>query len=240
MATFIIDCPHCKAKVGAEEKGSGSNARWVEEANEPLGEKIYVGTCPKCDSLLVGRAEQIRFEGYEGEEYDEFSDIVRVYPKPVKRFSSYRIPKTATDSLDEADRSLQSNANTAATMMFGRALEAVCRDKLLTKDEIKAGKKIMLAAGIKQLHEKKIIDARLFDWSQHLHAFRNIAAHPDDDFSISRDDAEDLQAFVYAIVEYIYDLTERYEEFKERQAERKKPRKSAAEIFAGVIPKANE
>ena len=106
--------------------------------------------------------------------------------------------------------------------MFGRALEAVCRDKLLTKEEIKAGKKVMLANGIKQLHDKKIIDARLFDWSQHLHAFRNIAAHPDDDFTISREDAEDLQAFAYAIIEYIYDLNERYEEFKERLQKKKK------------------
>lgn len=33
---------------------------------------------------------------------------------------------------------------------------------------------------------------------------------------ISRDDAEDLHVFVYAIVEYVYDLTDRYNEFKER------------------------
>ena len=40
--------------------------------------------------------------------------------------------------------------------------------------------------------------------------------------SITREDAEDLQAFVYAITEYIYDLADRYEEFKERQARRTK------------------
>jgi hypothetical protein len=187
MATFIIDCPYCKAKVGAEQRGIANHPHYDDIAGEPYGERIYLGACPKCWRLLVGRAEQIRFENYEGAEDDEWADIVRVYPKPVRRFSSYSIPKTALDSLDEADRSLQSNANTAACVMFGRALEAVCRDKLLTEEEVKAGKKIMLAAGIKQLHENKIIDARLFDWSQQLHAFRNIAAHPDDDFSISRD-----------------------------------------------------
>jgi hypothetical protein len=40
--------------------------------------------------------------------------------------------------------------------------------------------------------------------------------------SITRDDAEDLQVFVYAITEYIYDLADRYEEFKERQVTRAK------------------
>ena len=91
--------------------------------------------------------------------------------------------------------------------------------------------------GIKQLREKDYIDSRLFDWSQHLHAFRNLAAHPDSDADITRQDAEDLQAFVYAITEYIYDLADRYEEFKERQAERKRPRRSAAEMFASITKK---
>jgi midasin (ATPase involved in ribosome maturation) len=117
--------------------------------------------------------------------------------------------------------------------MFGRALEAVCRDLLFTKEEKKeiregkSKKRLMLAEGIKQLREKGLIDDRLYDWSQHLHAFRNIAAHPDvGDVSITREDAEDLQVFVYAIIEYIYDLADRYEEFKERQQKRSKTKKN--------------
>ncbi|KWV44530.1 hypothetical protein AS156_24035 [Bradyrhizobium macuxiense] len=93
----------------------------------------------------------------------------------------------------------------------------------------------MLGEGIRQLHERKIIDERLYEWSQSLHAIRNMVAHPED-ISVSRDDAEDLQVFVNAITEYVYDLSDRYEEFKERQAEKKKPRKSIAEMFGGVLP----
>jgi hypothetical protein len=48
-----------------------------------------------------------------------------VYPKPMKTFSSYRIPKVALDSLGEADRALQASASVAACAMLGRALEAV-------------------------------------------------------------------------------------------------------------------
>jgi hypothetical protein len=55
-----------------------------------------------------------------------------------------------------------------------------------------------------------------------LQAFRNLAAHPDEHFSISRQDTEDLQAFVYAIVEYVYDLADRYNDFKERTYKRQK------------------
>lgn len=73
----------------------------------------------------------------------------------------------------------------------------------------------MLGKGIEELHKHKIIDERLFKWSQQLHAFRNDAAHPHD-INFTRADVEDLQTFVNAIIEYIYDLTDRYEEFMAR------------------------
>jgi len=85
----------------------------------------------------------------------------------------------------------------------------------------------MLGEGIKKLKEKGIIDKRLFDWSQQLQAFRNLAAHPDEDFTISREDSADLQTFVYAITEYTYDLADRYEEFLDRLAWRNKKRKAS-------------
>ena len=69
---------------------------------------------------------------------------------------------------------------------------------------------------------KQFIDDRLYDWSQQLHAFRNLAAHPDEDITISRNDTEDLQTFVNAIVEYIYDLTDLYSEFKKRLEKRQR------------------
>jgi hypothetical protein len=116
----------------------------------------------------------------------------------------------------------------------------LCRDVLFTREEKQAirdgtsKKRLMLAEGIKQLRDKNYIDSRLFDWSQHLHAFRNLAAHSDGDGgSMTREDAEDLQAFVYAIIEYIYDLADRYEEFKERQEKRAKAKaKSKAQSSA--------
>jgi transposase len=83
----------------------------------------------------------------------------------------------------------------------------------------------MLGKGIAELKSKNIIDQRLFDWSEQLQAFRNIAAHPEG-APISRADAEDLQEFVYAIIEYIYVLTDRYEEFKERLARKARKKKA--------------
>jgi Domain of unknown function (DUF4145) len=135
---------------------------------------------------------------------------------------------------------LQAGANIAACVMLGRALEALCRDNLGPKEARPVGepepkrKRIMLGAGIRALRENKVIDDRLYDWSESLAALRNLAAHPED-ITVSRQDAEDMQAFVNAITEYVYDLTDRYNEFKEREEEKKKPRKSVAEMFGDVI-----
>lgn len=231
--TFIVDCPHCKAKVAAEEAGCAEETGFNDDAGEPYGQRLHVGNCPRCETPLAARSHQVKFRGWEGDEEDVWSEAVRVHPKPPKTFSSFRIPNTVTKSLLEADIALQGNASLAACVMLGRALEGLCRDVLFTPEEkkaIRAGqskKKLMLADGIKQLRDKQIIDSRLFDWSQHLHAFRNLAAHPDmEGVSITREDAEDLQVFVYAITEYVYDLAERYEEFKERQKKRAQAKKN--------------
>lgn len=231
--SFIVDCPVCKAKVAAIERGIAEKSGWNADDGYPWGERLLIGQCPVCSTLIAGESTQVDFGGFDAED-DRWADVVRVFPKPPKAFSSCRIPRVVSDSLVEADRSMQASANIAACVMFGRALEALCRDVLEEKKPVGTGetlvesrprKKVMLGEGIKKLREKKIIDDRLYDWSQQLQAFRNLAAHPED-ISISREDAEDLQTFVYAIVEYIYDLTDRYEEFKvraEQRARRRKP-----------------
>jgi hypothetical protein len=229
LPTFIIDCHTCKAKVAAEEHGricisGGINP---ENGEEYYGCAVALGRCPKCRSILVGESQQVAIGGYDAYE-DEWADPIRVYPDPPKAFRSARIPKIVTDSISEGLKSLQANANVAACVMFGRALEAICRDLLETTlqpgtsaNTTPAKKRhIMLGEGIRKLKDKGLIDQRLLDWSQELHAFRNIAAHPTD-ITISREEAEDLRSFVFAIVEYIYDLTDRYNEFKERQSKKK-------------------
>jgi hypothetical protein len=236
--TFIVDCPDCKAKVAAQEEGRTERTYFNEDISEPLGSRISVGYCPRCKTLLAGLSHQTAFKGWLGDESDEWSEPVRIFPEPPRTFSSYRIPNTVTVSLSEGGGALQANAHIAACVMFGRALEAVCRDILFTDEEKRSagGKHLMLAEGIKQLRDKNVIDARLFDWSQDLHAFRNLAAHPDGDGgSISRQDAEDLQTFVHAIVEYIYDLADRYQEFKERQAKRASAKEKAKADKSGLF-----
>ena len=91
-ATFIVDCPVCKAKVAAEEKGRAERTAFDDDAGEPYGRRTSVGECPRCHTFLVGESHQIRFRGWEGEEEDLWSDPVRVHPNPPKTFSATGIP----------------------------------------------------------------------------------------------------------------------------------------------------
>lgn len=225
--TFIVDCPRCRAKVAAVEHGCVRRLGGINhEGEEHYGISVTLGVCPKCRTVLVGESEQIGIEGYDSE-YDEWAEAIRVYPEPPKTFTSGRIPKVVSESIAEATKCLQVNANVAACVMFGRALEAICRDLLepaqtgrATQSTAALKRPVMLGKGISKLKDKGLIDQRLFDWSQQLHAFRNVAAHATD-ITISREDTDDLRSFVYAIIEYIYDLTDRYNEFKERLAKKK-------------------
>ncbi len=137
-ATFIVDCPICKAKVAALEAGCVQNTWMLEYAVEPVGLKLFVGQCPRCSTLLAAKSRQLRFKGWEDDDEDVWADPVRVYPSPSKTFSSFKIPKSVTDSLAEGDIALQGNAKIAACAMFGRALEALCRDVLYTDEEKEA------------------------------------------------------------------------------------------------------
>lgn len=91
--------------------------------------------------------------------------------------------------------------------MCGRALEGVC---------IHFGIKSMLAKGLAELRDRKLIDERLFDWGEQLRKHRNLAAHASKE-RITREDANDLFEFVTAICEYIFVLSSRFQEFMARK-----------------------
>lgn len=171
MTTFIIDCPRCRAKVGVEQTGCAVR-RGQDEDGDLYAEKIVVGLCPSCTTPLAGYTQQTHFEGWHDHEYDQWSDVIRVHPNPPKTFSSYRIPRTVTHSLLEADRTLQAGAYIATCVMFGRAFEGLCRDILEKMSPGTETKRMMLGAGIKALKEKNIIDQRLYDWGQQVQAFK--------------------------------------------------------------------
>lgn len=222
--TFLVDCDRCKAKVAAIQEGIAERGVTGDDDGNPVyGERLYVGMCPKCKRLLAGYSEQVGIEGYDSY-HDDWSDPIRVHPNPPRVLSS-GVPATVRESMDEAEKCLQAGAHNAACVMLGRALEGLCRDQMAAEIEAAAAEgkkhKVMLGEALTVLQKKGVINDKLLEWSKQLQAFRNAAAHSDDDASVTRIDVIDLRTFAYAIIEYVYDLTERYNEFVERAKEAK-------------------
>ena len=114
-----------------------------------------------------------------------------------------------------------SGAAYAATAMCGRAVEAICRH-YQTRDSY-------LGAGLKELRDSGIIDARLYQWSEELRDQRNNAAHATDT-EISFRDASDVLSFTYAIIDYVFLLTQKFDQFQARKREREKKKAASPSV----------
>jgi hypothetical protein len=92
--------------------------------------------------------------------------------------------------------------------MVGRTLEAVCK-------EFDPNTKSVFE-GLKSLHVKGIISTELLEWATELRVLRNLGAHATTP-KIEVFDALGALDFLQAILEILYDLRPRFEQFKKRR-----------------------
>lgn len=70
---------------------------------------------------------------------------------------------------------------------------------------------------MKELHDRGIVDKRLYEWGDELRKHRNLGAHASGaKFNLT--DTKDLYDFSTAICDYVFVLAEKFESFKKRQA----------------------
>jgi len=198
---MITECYFCEAKVDATVLAAHVGSDDSEFDTHGLY-KISLLECPSCrSSLAVGQY-------CIGGDDPNPSKPIRLWPFPQVYLSNL-IPNNIRESIEEAERCLRGGAYTACVAMSGRALEGVCRHHK-TKSKY-------LGGGLKELKSKGIIDSRLYEWGQELQKHRNIAAHATDEI-ITKVDAEDLMEFVKAICEYVFVLTEKFNQFMKRKS----------------------
>lgn len=202
---MIIECSNCEAKVHAKVI-----AEYVippkDDYSDPY--KVCLFSCPVCKSAILGGCNEIQI-GPEEVGFDDQPE--RLWPDPV-RFYSPSIPPLVYRSIEEAQKCYQAHAYSAAAVMCGRAIEAICKEK--------TGEKT-LCAGLKKLKDTNEIDERLFEWGDVLRKERNIGAHATDEIT-SKQDARDILDFAISICEYIYVLSQKYKEFLKRKENHRK------------------
>jgi len=168
----LIDCTHCQARVNGEVL---KLAAYRAEA-WPDSYQILLLRCPVCHQVLVGQQSMLKPGETDvfGNDVDpeEWGPASRVWPEPLSQFAAMCIPEKIRTCLFEARKCLHATAYTACVAMSGRAIEAMCRHFSTKKDT--------LFEGLKELHERGTIDARLYEWGDELRRHRNLAAHATD------------------------------------------------------------
>lgn len=192
--TMIIDCPTCNVRVTTEAKD------WV---GDPADIAYFLVSCPSCQNPLLGSSSIYR------DEYNNWAwePAERLWPVPKNAEVSIAVPAGARRDIMDAQKCLSHGIYSAAAVLCGKALERLIKDKV-------GGH--MIAKGIGELKSKGIIDERLYSWAEALRKERNIGAHASDE-ETTRENAQDIVDFTIAIFDYVYTLTEKYEQYLSRK-----------------------
>ncbi|MGD0038346.1 MAG: DUF4145 domain-containing protein [Bacteroidota bacterium] len=203
---MLIDCPRCIARVDAKIL-----AEHVTSPPDDIPYKYILLRCPSCKDIILASA----WSDLDPNSDTGWDTPSRLWPVPDK-FSFGSIPSMVRKALEDAHRCYSAEVYSACAVMCGKAIEAICVEK--------SGKK-NLSEGLRELKKLKVIDDRLFSWGEVLRKERNLGAHANEE-STTAQDAKDVLDFAIAICEYVYVLSEKYEEFVDRKA--KKAKKKAA------------
>lgn len=196
--TTIIQCKHCQARVQANVL---AESEYVDSEDGERYQYIFA-ECTHCKNPVVGHSRWVDVDHDDGGwTYPE-----RLWPAPENSLPR-NLPPTVRKSLREAKLCFDSQAYMATAVMCGRAVEALCLDKTKSKT---------LAKGLQDLRANKVIDDKLFEWSEALRKERNIGAHAGEE-EISWQDARDVLDFAIAISEYVYVLDEKYKAYLDRK-----------------------
>lgn len=195
---FVL-CYYCEKAVNATERGS------VTDFNPENGPPscITLVSCDNCGQALIFLQEQ-----YGGD--DDWDEMVRVWPGPVRTLNS-AIPESLRAEHLEARKCFDAKAYTAAAVMVRRTLEGVCAENGVSGRN--------LATSLVNMHARGLLDPRLLEWAQALRVVGNEGAH----FTgkqVSREDAADALALSEAMLDYLYVLTLKFDEFKTRREQR--------------------
>ncbi len=155
----------------------------------------------QCDSCFEPTL-QVR-EDFGGG-FDDDNPVI-VFPVPPRLSPS--VPAGLRREWDEAQTCSRAKAYAACVVMVRRTLEGTCADQ-----GVKARS---LAQGLKQLAKNGLMDETLARWADALRIVGNKGAHFTGE-QVTREDAEDALAFAEALLDHIYVLRQRFDQFLAR------------------------
>jgi hypothetical protein len=203
---LVFICPQCSSPASATVRGT---ALW--DGCDDEGDQLTYPVewrflhCERCRQPSI----QSRQDYDYGHGFDD-DEPVTVYPSP--RSLSSQVPESLRREFEEARTCFSAKAYAATVVMVRRVLEGTCHESSVTEHP--------LARALEKLREGGLIDGTIAEWANALRVLGNEGAH----FTgrpVPRDDAEDALAFAEALLQHIYVLRKRFNEFAERRAKKK-------------------
>ncbi len=195
----VFTCPHCEQPSSAKAKG---RVEWngVDEDGDTVDPptEFILYQCQRCGRPSL----ESRMDFGAGFEDDDPS-----LEFPAPRRLSYSIPQPLRREWEEARTCFGAKAYSACVVMVRRTLEGTSADQGVSKKN--------LAGALQELQKQGRIDGMLADWANALRVLGNQGAHFTGK-AVSREDAEDSLAFTEALLDHIYVLRKRFEEFQAR------------------------
>ncbi|MFF0204414.1 DUF4145 domain-containing protein [Streptomyces sp. NPDC005017] len=193
-------CPHCDARTSGRIEGT---LRTDDVEDDGFVNELVLLQLVRCSHCGQGMLVADYNYGFGW----EMELPTTLWPSTSSELS-HLVPDRLRRAHEEARLCFSAKAYAATVVMVRRTLEGVCADQGTTA-------KILMKA-LEELRDSGKIEGRLFDWAQALRVLGNQGAHFTD-VEVRRDDAEDALALSEALLDYIYVLAVRYEEFAKRR-----------------------
>jgi len=210
---MIAECKECEEFVDGDVVGSYIQS--VEGSD--LSFLYSLLRCPNCTHPMV----TLQLNDGSG-----WEPPTRIYPaEPLINIGS--IPVPIAMAYKEARTCLKAKAYTATAIMCRKVLEGITEEHGI--------KSRNLAGGLREMRDQGIIDSLLFEWADALRVSGNEAAH-ETGVPISAEDARDILEFTNALMEYVFILRVKFEEWKVRKESRKAENLELASLLSEPDP----
>lgn len=120
--------------------------------------------------------------------------------------------KNIRDTYTEASTCFKAELYTSSVAMCRKTIEMLCLYFDISEPYTLDGKLL-------EMRNKAIIDSKLYEWANALKKFGNDAVHTSTKFS--KEDAQDILDFTYALVEYCIDFDYKFEKLLQRRGQNK-------------------
>jgi len=209
MNQEFVSGPYPCAECGSRVRGDVLGSQRVPGARDdmPFDSRYELVACQGCEAPALLRYEEV-YDGRPPDRDSSWEPPIRVWPQNPHVIGAAVPPAIREAYRQAADCLFLANSTEAAAMMCRLVLERTYKQQNISAKN--------LHGGIQGLRYAEIIDAKLYSWAEELRLAGNAAAHQVDP-ELSRQDAEDLVHFTHALLEYVFTLTERFREFKERR-----------------------